>query len=238
MKKFIILFTIVLLTGCSTSISSIDNIEKNNNNDVIRIAKTESNEEIEEKQTDAFDSDKIVSQLEVNEYNLFGTYFNYHFIEVINNSDFIIDIDANILYYDADNNLISAESASEELIEPGYSALLYTMPDEKWSSTDISIEATEPWDYYLPVQSDISVDVTPAKSKLVVQAKNTSDKAVEFVQIHALFFKGDKVVGHDWKYFTDSDSEIKPGKTISENLDIYSSDFDGYKYYVTGRRHK
>jgi hypothetical protein len=45
-----------------------------------------------------------------------------------------------------------------------------------------------------------------------------------------------KVVGFDSRYFTDDDNELKPGKTITEELDCFEP-YDSYLIYFTGRRH-
>ena len=246
MKKISILLLLLVcvlsLSGCDSGTTKIEKSESADNNssgnEIIAVEKKEAEEpeKIEKTEEKKFDSDLVASQLSVTEYNLFGDYWNYHFIEITNNSEEVTKVSLNILYYDENGELVSAESCSEDVVEPGFSVLLYTMPDEKWSKTEITVEASESR-YYAPIQSDIEISVTPAKQKLVVQAKNVGDEPAEFVQVSALFFDGEDVVGFGNHYFSDSDYEIKPEKTISGNIDCYK-DFDGYKYYVTGRRKK
>jgi len=42
-------------------------------------------------------------------------------------------------------------------------------------------------------------------------------------------------VGYSDNYFTDDDSEIKPEKTISKQLDCHE-DFDRIEFYLIGRK--
>ena len=44
-----------------------------------------------------------------------------------------------------------------------------------------------------------------------------------------------KVVRYDSTYIVDGDSEIKPGATLSKQLDTYEA-FDTVEVYLTGRR--
>lgn len=50
-----------------------------------------------------------------------------------------------------------------------------------------------------------------------------------------MFFLGGILVDYDSSYFTDSDYELKPGDTITEQFNSYD-DFDKIEFYLTGRR--
>lgn len=69
----------------------------------------------------------------------------------------------------------------------------------------------------------------------VFQITNNGTIPAEFVEGFALFFKGNQLVDYDWTYFTDNDSEIKPGKTISKQMNSLE-DFDRIEFYMTGRK--
>jgi len=62
---------------------------------------------------------------------------------------------------------------------------------------------------------------------------NDGAVAASFVEGYALFFKNGKVVDHDSAYFTDNDSEIKPGKSIMKELST-REDYDSYELYFDG----
>ena len=49
--------------------------------------------------------------------------------------------------------------------------------------------------------------------KCIIAVTNTGDIPADFVKYNLLFMKNGDVVDTAWGYITDSDSEIKPGKT-------------------------
>ena len=60
-----------------------------------------------------------------------------------------------------------------------------------------------------------------ATEKEILSVTNKGNIPAEFVEVYALFFKNGKLVDYDWTYMTDDDSEIKPNKTITEEIDCY-----------------
>ena len=233
----LIMSVLVGLCGCGNKTTVL---HSNKENDT-PVQQNEQSADNEEKTTQELNEEKessveedLAAQIKVVEYSYINEYSNYHFVEVTNETNKVVDVYLNILYYNSDDELVNASTPGQDVIEPGYSVLLVSTPDEKWSRTEINVEASET-KYYDPIQSDIKVDVTPAKEKIVVQAENVGKNAADFVAISALAFLGDEVVGYDFNYFTDNENQIKPGKSIAKNLEFYK-DFDNYKYYVTGRR--
>lgn len=73
---------------------------------------------------------------------------------------------------------------------------------------------------------------------MTVTVTNNGTYPAQFVEAYALFFDSNSnVVYSNSGYVTDNDSEIKPGATLSEQIDAYKS-FDSVKVYFTGRYHK
>ena len=97
--------------------------------------------------------------------------------------------------------------------------------------TDISVEESS----YDSVIQNLSYTQNSIDNGAVIQVTNNGSIPAEFVEGYALFFKGNSLVDYDWTYFTDNDSEIKPGKTISKQMNCYE-DFDRIEFYVTGRK--
>ena len=84
--------------------------------------------------------------------------------------------------------------------------------------------------HFFYVQNDID-------GGAVFQVTNNGDAPAEFVEGYALYFLGDQLVDYQTTYFTNDNSEISPGETISEQLTAYE-DFDRIEFYMTGRASK
>ena len=74
------------------------------------------------------------------------------------------------------------------------------------------------------------------ENNVVVTVTNNGSEAANFVQVYVLFLDADNnVIDCDWTYVTDDDSEIKPGATISEQLNTRKP-FDHIEAYFEGIR--
>ena len=108
------------------------------------------------------------------------------------------------------------------------------MPDEAFVTMEYELEVSEE-EWYDCVQSDLSYEATEAKDKIILSVTNDGDEAAKFVEVSVLFLNGENVVGFSKNYITDDDSELKPGKTIMQEMDCYE-DFDSYQVFFSGRR--
>lgn len=181
-----------------------------------------------------FVESEVLEQLKVTEYSYKNDWSRYHFIEIENGSEFDLEISVAVKFYNEAGELVGAKSDSENAFEHGHKMLFYFMPDEAYATTEYEITVTEE-EYYDCVLSDLSYESIPAKEKEIVSVTNNGNEAAEFVECHILFFKDGKVVSFEWTYFTDDDSEIKPGKTITQEMDCYEP-YDSYLIYFTGRK--
>jgi len=180
-----------------------------------------------------FDEEEVLAQLEVTEYLYDGDWYDYTFLVVKNNSEFNLDISVSVKFYNDAGELIGAESRDQEAFENGTETVLVFSPDEEYATLEYEISASEE-DWYECVVSNLAYESTPAKDKEIVSVTNNGDEPADFVECYALFFRGEKVVGFDSDYFTDDDSELKPGKTITAELDCYE-DYDSVLFFFTGR---
>ncbi len=63
---------------------------------------------------------------------------------------------------------------------------------------------------------------------------NNSTEDAYYVGAYVLFFRGDKLVDWDNKYFIDDDNKLKPGVTKSRELQC-NEDYDSFKLFLVGR---
>lgn len=180
----------------------------------------------------AFDEEAVLSQLQITTYKMYDAGY-YAFIEIANNSKYDLAISVDLKFYDDNDALIGADNVSERAVQSGTTVLFYTSPDEDFSKIDYEVSVEEE-EYFECLVKDLSFESVSAKYKEIVTIKNNSKKPAMFVDCYLLFFKGDQVVGFSHKYFTDDDSELKPGKSITEEMDCYE-EYDSYKYYLTGK---
>ena len=224
MKKalLLILACVFLLSGCI----SIE-VEEPVGGETVEISATE--KVVESK----FNEATVLSQLEVTEYS-YKNIWHYAFLVIANKSEFDIEVSVSVKFYDKNGDLVGAKDGTESAFESGTEIVMYFMPDEAFDKMEYELSVREE-DWYECVVSDLTYESTTAKKKEIVSVTNNGTEAAEFVEGRALFFKNGKVVGFEWIYFTDDDYELKPGKTITREMDCYEK-YDSVKFFFTGRR--
>ncbi len=183
-------------------------------------------------------SDVSDSDFSVKEYlyeNSIGD--SMYFLAITNNSDKSVGINGNVTAYDAGGSVIGANSGSIDVLGPGEESILSFYFDSV-SGID-NVKYTLGYDtspYYESGLKDLEIVQNINANNVVVTVTNKGSEPAEFVEAYALFLDSSgKVIGYDSTYITDGDSEIKPGATLSKQIDIYEA-FDTVDVYLTGRR--
>lgn len=159
-----------------------------------------------------------------------------YFLVVTNNSNATVAIGANGIAKDASGNMIGADDLEIDVLGPGEQSIDYFYFDHVSgvASVDYDINYSTS-SYYEPVLSDLDLQYTINNQNVVVSVTNNGDKTAKYVKAYALFFDASgNLVDGDYGYVTDNDSEIKPGKTIVEQIDT-NTGFDTVKVFLTGR---
>lgn len=163
-------------------------------------------------------------------------WYTRHFIIVKNNSNETVDISTSSLAYSDDGTMVGAANASFDALGAGCTSVMYEAFDVEaevnYYETEISSSSGG---YYESVIQDLSFVQNDIDGGAVFQVTNNGADAAQFVEGYALFFMGDKLAGYESTYFTDDDSQIKPGKTISKQMKSFE-DFDRIEFYLTGRK--
>ena len=181
-----------------------------------------------------FDEEEVLSQLEVTEYHYKTDWYNYAFLVIKNNSEYDLNISAAVKFMDDEDALVGADDAYEDPVQAGPETIVYVTSDAKYDHITYELEVSVS-EYYQGVVADLSYETVAGKKKEIVTITNNGEDPAEFVECYALFFKGEKVVGFDSAYFTDGDSQIKPGKAITKELSCYNK-YDVAQFYLTGRK--
>lgn len=165
-------------------------------------------------------------------------WYTRHFMIIKNNSDITVDVSTSSLAYGEDGAMVSAADSSFDALGTGCTSVLYEAfeTDKKINRYETDINATKS-EYYKSVIQDLSYTQNDIDGGAIFQVTNNGEEAAEFVEGHALFFLNGELVSYESTYFTDDDSELKPGKTISKQLTAYE-EFDKIEFYLTGRKSK
>lgn len=183
--------------------------------------------------------DSVTNSLIINDYLYESMFATYHFFEVTNMSPYTVRLTINDTAKNSAGAIIGATTSSEEDIPSGCTVFAKTFFSDVAgaSSFDTSLQVTQE-NTYIPVLQGISVQTSNLGDKVTVTATNLGDKSAEFTEATAVFFKDGKAVYYGSCYLTDADYELKPGATISGQINAYSKDYDSVKVYLTARRSK
>lgn len=163
-------------------------------------------------------------------------WYTYHFMVIRNNSEVTVDVSTSSLAYKQDGTLISVDDASFDALGAGCTSVIYEAFDTEsvvsYYETELTVSKSK---YYESVIQDLSYKQNDIENGAIFQVTNNGSESARFVKGYVLFFDGEKLVDYDSTYFTDDDSELKPGATISKQMTSYK-DFDRVEFYLTGRK--
>lgn len=260
MKKyaFILVFALsfTTITGCgdSSSSSNQDNVtvtdnrtkddaKDNKSSDVIdnRKKDTSSGETTNGQNEDATPVTVSESDFEV-EGHLFTTKFgssaySRYYLIIKSNAQVPVKISGNATAKDTGGNAIGAGSTSIDVLGPGETSIAYFFFDDVDGIAEVDYQLSYDTNtHYYPVISNLDMQQTLNDKNVTISLTNNGDASAQFVEAYALFFDANHNIIHtDSNYVTDSDSEIKPGATLSAQLDIYDGNYDHVEVYLTGR---
>lgn len=163
-------------------------------------------------------------------------WYTRHFIVVKNTSSNTVDISTSSLAYSNDDTMVGAANGRFDALGSGCTSAFYeafeTDAEIDHYETDITSSKSK---YYESVIQDLSYEQNDISGGAIFQVTNNGPDSASFVEGVALFFKDGNLVNYEIAYFTDDDSELKPGKTISKQLNC-NKDFDSIEFYLSGRK--
>lgn len=185
-----------------------------------------------------FNEATVKRQLSVTPSSYKSDEYTYYFLEIKNNSQFTIDVSANISFYDAANKLVGAENTSEIDIPSGHEVLLWTITDSQFTRSDYDLSVSETEYYYKPVAQKLKItSQSIEKEKVVFTIRNDNNINAMFPKVCGLFYKNGKPVYFDETYTIPDNSDLlTPGQSFNKELNSYGiAEFDSVKLFVTGR---
>ncbi|MBR6366488.1 MAG: hypothetical protein IKS10_10405 [Lachnospiraceae bacterium] len=159
-----------------------------------------------------------------------------YFYVVKNNSNTTVEVKGHASAMDAGGAVLGVNDKTIHVLAPGETSLMSFYFDDV-SGID-KVECTLSYNtkpYYKAVINGIAMEQTINDRNLTIVATNNGSINAQFVEAYALFFDAEgKVVSYTSGYISDKDFEIKPGATISKQLDAYEN-FDHVECFLTGR---
>lgn len=135
-------------------------------------------------------------------------------ITVKNDNSTSILLQAQVNFYDENNNLIDTEDAYFEPVNPGKSVFEYVRtPNEAFSSYKTNIIKCDKNLIYVDYLKDIETKTKDTGDKLLVEVTNNSNKDIEVVDLFAFFYKDDKLVG-----ISNSNMPVKANGTVTVTI--------------------
>jgi len=157
---------------------------------------------------------------------------------VKNNSNKNLDVEAEIAYYDEEDNLIDTDSDLAYGMAPGAQMTIEFYVDEEvedYARYEIELEADESYLDVIPLDELIAKN-NDTGSKVTTQITNNSGNDNLEIRADIIYFKNDKVIGATY----DSKTKVNNGKAANFTFD-YPRDknynkisFDKYEVLVTG----
>ncbi len=202
--------------------------------------KAELQAQLNELEGDNEDTDSGNSQEEVEiveDYTYNSGRYNYHFLVVKNNTEEDVGVSSESFAYGEDGSMVAYGDGDLVLLGAGCTSIIveWIETEEEIASYDTTIKVNDSG-YYAAVIQDLSYVENDISGGAIFQVTNNGEYAADFVEGYALFLLDGELVDYEYSYFTDGDSEIKPGDTISNQFNT-SKDFDTIEFYLTGERH-
>lgn len=182
----------------------------------------------------AFNAEEIANNLIVHQYSYqssTGRVWVYHVIE--NTSEHVLEISGSLRTYDSAGNIVGAKTASERAVGPGQMTILDYMLDTAFDTSEYEMTVSEDT-RFVPVTQDLSFEASQGNNMEIITVTNNGEIPARFVQVHVLFFNDGILVNHGSRYFTDSDNEIKPDRSITEEIRCRDS-YNSIVVVLTGR---
>ena len=186
-------------------------------------------------ETEKVDESDLLSQMDIEEYSYENGVGDTIYILVLkNNSKDTVKVFVNAIAKDASGNIIGAADSEENGIGSGEIICLVNYFDSVEDASDFEYTMTVKQDRECKsVLSELEIRESQTSEKVIVTCTNNGDNT-PFVKISALFFNDGKLIGYDYGFVVDDESELKPGVTLSEEL-TYDEEFDEVQVFVRAK---
>ncbi len=232
----LLLFMLAIIYGLVFFINKNSSQKENDSNNV-QSAIIENKDSVDiknENNESSFDENTIVKDLKVTQYK-YNNGDTYTIFIIDNPTEYNLSINVEVKFYNKDGKLVGSKDGTINAVEKKTKTFI-SFSSEDYEKLDYKLSATEE-KYFECITSSLSYESVKAKNKEIVSLTNNGTHVANFVKGYALFFKDNKIVNFDYQYFSDDDGSIKPGKTITKEMNCYD-EYDSVKFYFLGSADK
>lgn len=163
--------------------------------------------------------------------------FRYYVMLITNDSDKVVEVEANIIAKDESNADIGAYSDGVGAIAPGQTSCIWTTFDEYDTIKSFAYTLTVEETSNEPIYSDVTVDYNVTETKVVATATNSGTETASFVWFDVVYLKNGKMVGFSEISLMNADSKLTAGTLITGEGECYSeTGFDTIAVALNGRK--
>lgn len=144
-------------------------------------------------------------------------------------------IEGDVVLFDEDENILAIKSIKSEIVGQGYTIYEEIKNDTNFDHAKYYLKQMK--SIYKEGNTSVNFTTQISGNKVFLFAENIGEKPLEFFKYTCYFFKDDKLVGYEWGYLADSDSQIKPG-CIEMSEESCKKEFDTVDIYYEVRMDK
>ncbi len=209
----------------------------NSNSTISNVSTISKTSEEKDENISSKEDKNLADQMSVSEYSLENSIGDTYYILIVkNDSSENVELNVNAIAKDSSGKTIGAASSSENAVGRGQEVCLlnYFNGVKGVDKFEYTLSAKKE-KYYDSVYSDLSVEESRTDDKVILTVTNNGSKPAQFVEAKALFFLDNELVYFGSNYIVDDESEIKPGETLSKQIECYK-EYEDVKIYISGRK--
>ena len=182
---------------------------------------------------EASKNSKVSDGIKVEGIPFFDEYSKTIFLLITNDSGKDCSLDINVDFFNAEGKIVGTTSNSIDAVGKGTTVCEDFSCDEVFTTYEYKVVSSE--SSYASVDQNLTMDVSILTNKVIVSLTNNGKTPAKYVWYDVFFYNKGQLVGHNYSYCEDSDSEIKPGATERSECSFYGEGgFDDAKVYFHG----
>ncbi len=177
---------------------------------------------------EAFFREDILNGLDTTIHTWSDKAYHYAALVIQNNSSCDRNLSANVIFKNDEGKTIGAESDSLYVFERGTEGYLVFSNEEPFATVDYTYTPSE-LDFYKPLSSNVSCDVSKMPNKIITTFKNNGTEKIYKGNFQVLFMTNGAANGYAFGSFND----IAPATADAHEIWYDSSLYDDVKIYYS-----